>query len=301
MNPFVWVWLPGATEPVVAGKLNRRGPVVTFVYGRSYLQRPDAVALYLPELPLRPGEMWPLSGEIAGCVADSAPDAWGRRVIERRRGRAGTDLSILAYLLESGSDRIGALDFQESASRYIARSGDAASLAELAEAADRVERGLPLTSALDRALLHGTSVGGARPKALLADGDRRLIAKFASSADPYPVVKAEYVAMELARRSGIDVAPVELSEALGRDVLLVERFDRAPMGQRRMMVSAMTILELHDAQGMAGRHATYADLAHRVRSRFTSPDPNLAGVLCCAWSGGFGGGVFPLHGRCGGW
>ena len=275
MNPFVWVWLPGTTEPVVAGRLNHRGPVVTFVYGRSYLQRPDAVALYLPELPLQPGEIWPRSGEIAGCVADSAPDAWGRRVIEYRRARAGTDLSILAYLMESGSDRIGALDFQESASRYIARSGDAASLAELAEAADRVERGLPLTSALDRALLHGTSVGGARPKALLADGDRRLIAKFASSTDPYPVVKAEYVAMELARRAGIDVAPVELSEALGRDVLLVERFDRAPMGQRRMMVSAMTILELHDAQGMAGRHATYTDLAHRVRSRFTSPDATL--------------------------
>ena len=128
MDPFVWVWLPGATEPVVAGRLNDRGPVVTFVYGRSYLQRPDAVALYLPELPLQPGEMWPLSGEIAGCVADSAPYAWGRRAIEHRCARSGTDLSILAYLLESGSDRIGAFDFQESATRYIARSGDAASL-----------------------------------------------------------------------------------------------------------------------------------------------------------------------------
>ena len=275
LGPFVWVWLPGATEPVVAGRLIDRGPVVTFVYGRSYLQRPDAVALYLPELPLRPGEVWPLSGDIAGCVADSAPDAWGQRVIEHRRPRSGADLSILGYLLESSSDRIGALDFQESATRYISRSGDGASLADLVEAADRVERGVPLTPALDRALLHGTSVGGARPKALLADGDRRLIAKFDSSTDPYPVVKAEYVAMELARRAGIDVAPVELAEALGRDVLLVERFDRTLEGQRRMMVSALTILELHDAQGIAGRYAAYTDLAHRVRSRFTSSDATL--------------------------
>ena len=272
---FVWVWPTGAAEPVVAGRLIDRGPVVTFVYGRSYLQRPDAVALYLPELPLQPGEMWPLSGEVAGCVADAAPDAWGRRVIERRRTHAGSDLSILAYLLESGSDRIGALDFQESATRYTARSGDAASLEELAEAADRVENGAPLTPALDRALLHGTSVGGARPKALLADGPRRLIAKFPSSTDSYPVVKAEYVAMELARRAGIDAAPVELTEALGRDVLLVERFDRTVEGHRRMMVSALTILQLHDAHGIAGRYATYTDLAHRVRSRFTSPDATL--------------------------
>ena len=58
-------------------------------------------------------------------------------MIEHRRTHTGMDLSILAYLLESGSDRIGAFDFQESATRYTARSGDAASLEELAEAADR--------------------------------------------------------------------------------------------------------------------------------------------------------------------
>ncbi len=312
---FVWVWLPGAADPVVAGRLIERGPVVTFTYGRSYLDRPGAVPLYLPELPLRRGEFPPRSGEIAGCVADAAPDAWGRRVIEHRRTGARTDLHVLAYLLESGSDRIGALDFQTSATRYEARSGDAASLAELAEAAERVENGEPLTPALDRALLHGTSVGGARPKALLADGGRSMIAKFSSSTDPYPVVKAEYVAMELARRAGLDAAPVELAQALGKDVLLVERFERSvqqasnptpqqadersvqqasnPTPQqaderaaqragdptiqqaRRMMVSALTILELHDADGIAGRYATYVDLAHQVRSRFTAPDATL--------------------------
>lgn len=169
-DAFVWVWLPGAADPVVAGRLIDRGAVTAFAYGRSYLQNPDAVSLHLPELPLRRGEIPPRSGEIAGCVADAAPDAWGRRVIEHRRTGARSDLHVLAYLLESGSDRIGALDFQPSATRYEARSGDAASLAELAEAAERVESGEPLTPALDRALLHGTSVGGARPKALLADG-----------------------------------------------------------------------------------------------------------------------------------
>ena len=283
LDAFVWVWLPGAPDPVVAGRLIDRGTVTAFAYGRSYLQNPDAVSLYLPELPLRRGEIPPRSGEIAGCVADAAPDAWGRRVIEHRRTGARSDLHVLAYLLESGSDRIGALDFQPSATRYEARSGDAASLAELAEAAERVESGEPLTPALDRALLHGTSVGGARPKTLLADGTRSVIAKFASSTDPYPVVKAEYVAMELARRAGLDAAPVELARALGKDVLLVERFDRTAQRAddqtdrraRRMMVSALTIMELHDADGIAGRYATYVDLAHQVRSRFTAPDATL--------------------------
>ncbi len=274
-HAYVWFWPPEATEPVVAGRLDERGATVTFTYARSYLERSEPTALYLPELPLRRGELHPLSGEIAGCVSDAAPDAWGRRAIEHRRGNAHTDLPVLTYLLESGSNRIGALDFQASARSYEARSGDSASLTELAEAADRVERGEPLTPALNRALLHGTSVGGARPKALIADGQRGMIAKFSSSTDPYPVVKAEYIAMELARRAGIDVAGVELAQALGREVLMVGRFDRTPSGARCMMVSAMTILQLHDAYGMAGRYATYTDLAHQIRARFTDADSTL--------------------------
>ena len=39
--------------------------------------------------------------------------------------------------------------------------------------------------------------------------------------------------MELAHRGGIAVAEVELTEALGKDVLLVERFDRPATGGRR--------------------------------------------------------------------
>ena len=94
------------------------------------------------------------------------------------------------------------------------------------QAADRVDQRLPLSPALDRALLHGSSIGGARPKALLSDSGRKLIAKFSSTTDSFSVVKGEFVAMELARRAGLDVARVELVESMGRDVLLVERFDR---------------------------------------------------------------------------
>ena len=271
----MWVWPQGAAEPVVSGKLTDRGSVITFTYGRSYLGRTDAVALYLPELPLRRGEIAPNSGEIAGCLADSGPDAWGRRVIEHRRTVEATDLGTLSYLLESGSDRIGAFDFQKSASEYVPRVGGLVPLVELAEASEHVERGIPLTPALDRALLHGTSVGGARPKAVFCDGDRQMIAKFTSMADSYPVVKAEYIALELARRVGIDVARADLDKAVDSDVLLVQRFDRTTAGARRMIVSALTILELHDAHGMAGRYATYTDLAHHIRSRFTDPDATL--------------------------
>jgi serine/threonine-protein kinase HipA len=258
---FVWIWLPGAHDPIVAGRLDRQ----------------DAIPLYEPELPLRRGPITPLVGEVPGCIADAGPDAWGRRVIlNRRLGRTSTDttdLDPLTYLIESGSDRIGALDFQYSATDYVARGGDSASLEELLEAAELVEAGIPLTPVLDQALLHGSSVGGARPKALLRADGGRFIAKFSSSADTYPVVQAEFVAMELARRAGIDVAPVSLADALGKRVLLVERFDRPVDGGRRAMVSALTILGLDAYPG--GRYASYADLADQIRARFTDPLPTL--------------------------
>ena len=278
LNPstvFVWVWLPDASEPVVAGRLDDQGEVATFAYGRRYLANPDAIALYLPDLPLQEGTMSPSSGNLHGCIADAAPDSWGRKVIEHQHRRTDSNVPELGYLLNSGSDRIGALDFQASPTEYLARSGDDATLDELYDAARHVEEGLPLPPALDRAMLHGTSVGGARPKVTLSDRSRHLIAKFSSSTDHYPVVKAEYAAMELARRAGIDVAPVELSTAAGKAVLLVDRFDRTQRGGRRMMVSALTILDLHDAWGMAGRHATYSDLAEQIRTRFVNPDATL--------------------------
>jgi serine/threonine-protein kinase HipA len=273
---FVWVWLPGAEGPVVAGRLDTEGEVLTFTYGRSYLAREERIALYLPELPLGRGAIPPLIGEVAGCIADAAPESWGRRVILNRRvGRDAidtTDLNLLTYLLESGSDRIGALDFQISASEYVIRSTSSATLTELAESAERVEQGIPLSPALDQALLHGTSVGGARPKALLNDGAHRLIAKFGGATDTYPVVKGEFVAMELARRAGLNVASVSLTRALGRDALLIDRFDRTADGGRRAMVSALTILGLDEA---GARYASYADLAQTIRTRFTDPLPTL--------------------------
>ncbi|MGN6258375.1 MAG: type II toxin-antitoxin system HipA family toxin [Solirubrobacterales bacterium] len=273
---FVWIWLPGAAEPVVAGRLDPLGPIVNFTYGRSYLERDDAIPLYLPELPLEPGQMPPLVGEIPGCIADAGPDAWGQRVIlNRLTGRADadtTELGPLTYLIESGSDRIGALDFQVSPREYVPRAMDHATLDELAESAERVEKEIPLSPELDQALLHGSSVGGARPKALLGDGEATLIAKFSSTTDTFPVVKGEFLAMELARRAGLEVAPVRLAKAHGRDALLVERFDRPGGGRRRAMISALTMLGLDEA---SARYGSYADLADLVRARFTDPKATL--------------------------
>ena len=285
---FVWIWLPEETKPVVAGRLAPDDDNLIFNYGKSYLERvKDAVPIYEPELPLRLGALPLLDGlSVPGCIRDSAPDAWGRRVIiNRRLGYKGDDIDTaqldeLTYLLESGSDRIGALDFQLSPTEYVPRSAKNATMEELVESAERVEKGVPLTPELDQALFHGSSIGGARPKALIEEDGTKYIAKFSASNDVYSVVKAEYIAMRLAQLAGLDVAPVKLTKAANKDVLLVRRFDRIASEKgwaRKSFVSALTLFALDD---MMARYASYETLAEIIRHRFIKPKETLRELFC---------------------
>jgi len=283
---FVWIWLPDEIKPVVAGKLEVDNSNLLFNYGKSYLERVNdikpAISIYEPELPLRAGSLPLLDGlSIPGCIRDAAPDAWGRRVIINKKlglKGANTDTDIfdeLTYLLESGSDRIGALDFQRSPSEYEPRSVTNATLEELSQSVERVEKGIPLTPELDQALYHGSSIGGARPKALIEDKNTKYVAKFSASNDLYSVVKAEFIAMRLASLVGLNVAPVKLVSAANKDVLLIERFDRVKTEggwHRKSMVSALTIFGLDD---MMARYASYETLAEIIRHRFSDPKDTL--------------------------
>ncbi len=279
---YVWIWLPGETEPVVAGRLIKDGDCLSFIYGAKYRAGENAIPIFEPELPLREGLIEPINGlSMPSCIRDGSPDAWGRRVIINKLTGATADegnaphISELTYLLQSGSDRIGALDFQISATEYVPRLSAGASFEELIAAAERIEKGLPLTVALDQALNHGTSIGGARPKALIEDNGRKFIAKFFSSTDLYSVVKAEFIAMRLGADCGLSVAPVSLTNAAGKNVLLIERFDRINSDgswKRRAMVSALTMLGLDE---MMARYASYEDLAELIRHNFTDPKDTL--------------------------
>ena len=124
-------------------------------------------------------------------------------------------------------------------------------------------------------MFYGSSIGGARPKALIQDQGKKYIAKFSSSTDLYSVVKAEFIAMRLAHLAGLNIAPVKLVKAANKDVLLIERFDRQPKDgswSRRAMVSALTLLGLND---MMARYASYETLAETIRHRFTDPKDTL--------------------------
>lgn len=263
---YVWVWLPGETDPVPVGRLREN---ITgqfwFDYGRRYLQRENAVSIS-PTLPLSDETYGPTGSlGLPGAIRDASPDAWGRRVIQfqvtgdRGAGADTGDLDERTYLLHSGSDRFGAIDFQLSAEEYVPRTPAHASLSELLNAADIVDAGESLPYELERALLSGTAMGGARPKALIRDGTHEYIAKFTASNDHFPVVGAEAASMFLAARAGISVSATRIERVLGRTVLLVERFDRGERGERVLAVSALTMTGLDELQSRSGSYIDFLD------------------------------------------
>ncbi|MCS3903863.1 serine/threonine-protein kinase HipA [Methylohalomonas lacus] len=267
---YIWIWLPGETDPVVCGKVAARdaGPnaIHRFVYGRSYRDLEAAIPLLPHALPIKAGEQ-PSRRGLHGVLRDAAPDAWGRRVLMYKlqmsveRGEA--ELTEIDYLL-AGGQGVGALHFQGDAEAWQPKASHTAELKDMLSAAEAVEQNQPLPPELDQALLHGTSIGGARPKVLInGESGQPAIAKFSSTTDHHPMVKLEALALLLARRVGIETVTSQQLSVMNKDVLLVNRFDsEAARSGRRHFFSALTALDLDE---MEARYAGYPDLADYLR------------------------------------
>lgn len=123
--------------------------------------------------------------------------------------------------------------------------------------------------------MHGTSIGGARPKCLINIKGVDSIAKFSLSTDYYPFLKAEFLAMRLAKLAGIDAAEVMLKKIGGRDILLIKRFDRTLIRKnkyRKIILSGLSLLGLDELEA---RYASYTDLADIIRAHFNNPTLQL--------------------------
>lgn len=286
---FVYITLPGATEPVTCGRfalnVDRHGvPEGRFVYGRSYLERPDAVPVDPVELKLgdRTHTTNALNG-VFGALRDASPDHWGRRVIQRHLGQPQP--GELAYLLHAPDDRAGALGFglnqaPPAPKRSFNQTLDLARLQATADAiiADDDRPADAVTEQVANLLLVGTSMGGARPKGVVEDASGLWIAKFNVAADAWNSARVEHAMLTLARRCGLTTADSRVVEIAGRDVLLVRRFDREKVAGgylRARMVSALTMLRAEDTFQSRDRWS-YVQLAEELRRACSEPQANAA-------------------------
>jgi serine/threonine-protein kinase HipA len=285
---YVYLQLPESLEVVTAGLYTlevRSGvPRGTFAYNPSYIARRDAVPLEPFELPLRrqPAETV-RSGGIFGCLRDASPDAWGRRLIERHLGRV--DLSEVDYLLHSPEDRAGALSFGRgkvapAPTRHFNRVVKLGALLRFADAMDpsQTAQSFALAVQLEELLQPGTSLGGARPKNVVEDDEGLWVAKFPAKGDRWNFARVEAATLALARECEIRTPRTRIVEVDGRDVLLVERFDRkrVPEGYlRHRMVSALTVLGADESATERDRWS-YLLFADELRRRSRQPAKDLA-------------------------
>lgn len=281
---YVYIVQPGGTEFVTAGRFvlsqNRDGiSVGTFFYGKKYLSRSDAVELDPIELRLSTQKYNTarLNG-FFGVIRDAMPDYWGRCVIERNVGQQR--LMEFDYLLEGPDDRAGALGFglgvePPAPSRVFNKTIQLDVLQELAYSImNNTSNNDPIAARqVQELLLAGTSMGGARPKAVVEDKGSLWIAKFSSPHDRWNQPIVEHAFLNLAKLCGLQVAESKLCVVSDKDVLLVRRFDRekTECGYRRhRMVSALTLLKSEESP-VARDLWSYLLLADEIRRCTDTP------------------------------
>lgn len=286
---YVYITLPGQTEPITAGRFvlttDKYGTSLgRFVYGKRYLERMDAVAFDPVELKLSQNvyETTALNG-VFGALRDAGPDYWGRHVIEHHLEK--NQLSELDYLLYAPDDHAGALGFglnqiPPSPKRIFNQTINLQQLQQIADALVHDEE-LPsdlMCQQIQNLMLIGTSMGGARPKAIVEDKEGLWIAKFNRNDDKWNQARIEHTMLILARQCGLEVASSKVVDVGGQDVLLVKRFDREqhPQGYlRARMVSSLTLLRAQDTHHSRDRWS-YIALVEELRR--ISKDPQKDAV-----------------------
>lgn len=238
-----------------------------FRYDGEFLGAADRFSLDPVSLPLKPGTIDAPMG-FFGAFEDSLPDDWGRRLLVRKHNFPRHSQNLPALLLALGNSGLGALAFTaRDLPDPPSEEPSIIHLGELAEAAEKFEKGEALDIELTRLFAAGSSPGGARPKALVYDPDApaHYLAKFPSTKDDVDVVRIEAATMILAEKAGLRPAPTRLVDCGGKPILLVERFDILPNG-RRHMVSLQTLLL---AQGFY--QLRYFDMLNVIRKFSSDP------------------------------
>ena len=262
----------------------------SFEYDHNWLQNQNMVLD--PDLQLYSGRQFITDEKIIfGVFADSCPDRWGRRLMNRREElRARERQEKPKKLLESDyllgvydESRMGALRFKTNLDGdFLSNDEEFAtppwtSLRELEQASLAFEADSnPLdTKWLKQLLAPGSSLGGARPKASVLAPDGSLwIAKFPSKHDDFNSGAWEMVVHDLAMLCKLNVpeAKAENFSKLGT-TFLVKRFDRID-DQRIHFSSAMTMLGKTDGASAADG-SSYLEIASFLKANGGTPKKDL--------------------------
>lgn len=297
MDIFVYADWIGLEGPAFMGTLSvshtRGKEIFSFAYYKSWLEKMHNSTID-PDLQFVSGQQFlPQKKANFGIFMDSAPDRWGRTIMDRREAvqsrmedRKAKKFFEEDYLLGVyDKHRMGALRFKTNHNGPFLhdQSGMAAppfsSIRELEQASLKLERGIlkdkEALKWLNLLLAPGASLGGARPKAGVVDAEGQLwIAKFPSASDMLDVGGWEKVANELGLMAGLNMAEGKAQKFNNKHhTFLTRRFDRINSGGRYHFGSAMTLLGKTDGDGAAG--ASYIDIRDFIVQFGSQPNEDL--------------------------
>ena len=262
---YLW-WLGQPRTPVPVGTLRllRATRGVSLQYDPAWLRNGFALS---EDLPLTDIEQRPVEQDtVAGAVDDARPDRWGERVV--RFIEKPPRLSLLEYLYFAGDDRFGALGVSLSAREYLPhRTGPLPALRDVGEIHELVRKVLdnePVPESKRRLIAPGTTLGGARPKALIELDGAQWVVKFAEPGEPTDVPLIEHACMSLAAQAAIRVATTRPVRLVDGHALAVLRFDREGGGAAVRRSHAQSA---HVALRAEASPFGYPELAQLLRRR----------------------------------
>lgn len=242
-------WVPcGVVSFLDAG----RNSSSAFAYSTKYLKNPNAICLDPHQLPLSTGEKVSSDGMmIFNGLRDASPDAWGRYVMSKRF--PSTSLGELHYLAGTNPDRVGALAFGPNPidgpkiwteSGWISYEMKYLDIGQNIKGIDDLLLDEKNSMAYKQVVEFASGSGGARPKANVIWEGKLHLAKFSISTDTFNIPAVEYATMSLAKECGINIPNIHISKALGRDVFLIERFDRDINMNPTHFISGLTLTNI---------------------------------------------------------
>lgn len=287
----------GLETPTLMGVLYssqvRGKEIFSFVYDEAWLKNENVQDLD-PDLQLYSGPQYLDEGKSNfGIFLDSAPDRWGRVLMDRREAvlarmeeRKAKALFETDYLLGVyDGHRMGALRFKENEDDiFLNNNKEMASppwtaIRELEHASLQLEEDgndVEKLKWLNMLMVPGSSLGGARPKASVLDEKKHLwIAKFPSTKDGQDIGAWEKVVHQLAMKAGLTVPEAITGTFYSKQhTFLTKRFDRTATGERIHFASAMTLLGYTDGTNYE-TGVSYLDLAEFITKRGAQVDKDL--------------------------
>lgn len=258
MNFYVYIYLDGFT-PILCGRVVSEEGSFRFRYDDRYLVNPEYRAI--DPVYFRKTDQTIIHPRIVGAIRDGAPDQWGRKLMDTV---AGHKLADWQYLLAADDLRIGDLAFgptDEKPQSVVPwpnkekRDLFSITLDRLIQDYETLEELEVVEDYIRDIISRYATLGGSRPKANVMFKDRICIAKFELRNDSFDNPRAEYATMTLAKKCGIAVPRLEIVNVRGRDVLLVDRFDRIVRKKTAQRIGALSGVTM-----TGGDEGSYEDL-----------------------------------------